>query len=76
MTQAARNENNPAPLGSGCGAGATAINDAVPGMPLSPKAMAEVWEPPGIRKDRPPPPVPAAIRNDIRQLTLALERAQ
>jgi hypothetical protein len=31
------------------------------------------WQPPGVRKDRPPQPVPPAVRRDERQTSLDLE---
>jgi hypothetical protein len=42
-------------------------------LPRGPNDGARGWQPPGIRKDTPPPPVPHAVRNDQRQIPLLLE---
>jgi hypothetical protein len=39
-------------------------------QPRGPDGAARAWRPPGQRKDAPPAEVPAAVRNDDRQLPL------
>jgi hypothetical protein len=44
--------------------------------PLGPKTTHEGWERHGARRDHPPPPVPAAVRDEARQLVIAFEPAK
>jgi hypothetical protein len=37
-----------------------------------PDVEAEKWQPPGVRKDTPPKPVPVRVRRDRRQRDLLL----
>jgi hypothetical protein len=42
-------------------------------LPPGPDAQAAAWQPPGVRKDTPPPEVPAAVRKDKRQAVFDLD---
>lgn len=41
-----------------------------PKAPAGPDTDAAKWEPPGVRKDTPPRPVPVRVRRDRRQFPL------
>jgi hypothetical protein len=42
-------------------------------LPSGPDDEAQRWQPPGMRKDRTPQPVPRAVRRDNRQEWLDLD---